>query len=150
MGSIAISNLNIPVAGTFMFAAESGDHFLLDGFLRTSMQWQKLQSCKMFKRLGFKTKEDLRSMIRSITTAKNLKMPEAPDCIVLITALDDYFINHRSAKGLWDYWQGSILWYVYGGHVFGFISHVGKWCDAVELSLNKLEKVTSSDKPCKA
>ena len=72
-------------------------------------------------------------------------MPEAPDCIFIISALDDFFVHHRSAKGLYDYWKGSELWYVYGGHVFGFLNHIHKWCDAIELSLARLEAKTSLD-----
>lgn len=64
--------------------------------------------------------------------------PQRPDAAVMVAAVDDAYVSLESVQAVHQYWSGSELRLVSGGHVSGFLLQQPEFRRAVVDSLAKL------------
>eukprot|EP00210_Caulerpa_lentillifera_P003637 g3472.t1 len=86
----------------------------------------------------------LQMVLELFTDITQFPIPRRPDAAVFVAARNDAYALPDSAKELHQYWKGSELRWVSGGHVSSVLFHARAFCDAIRDSLMKLNNVDKS------
>jgi len=70
-----------------------------------------------------------------LTSLKRFANPQAPDCAILVRALNDNYASYESVMKIKEKWKDCQVRFLYGGHVLGFLLHTPKFADFVVESL---------------
>jgi len=80
----------------------------------------------------------LKQVLEIYTDVTRYPRPVRPDAAILVAAADDAYVSPESVLQLQQYWPGSELRLVPGGHVSAFILHQEHFRQAMRDALHRL------------
>ncbi|KAG2425973.1 hypothetical protein HXX76_013344 [Chlamydomonas incerta] len=80
----------------------------------------------------------LKRVLETYTDVTRYPRPRRTDAAVIVAARDDAYVSQQSVQQLHQYWAGSELRMVSGGHVSAFLMHQDAFRAAIRDSLSRL------------